>query len=135
MSDTTQHPGHGLVLVVDDDPDMRGLLDDFLAGAGYAVAQVPGAAEAVTFLEEHDVPCAILVDMRMPGIVGSSLLQYLRHEPRLTDVPVAVVSGSPQLAPAGYRVFSKPIDPDQLLSFVRDRCQRRAAPARDGNKP
>jgi hypothetical protein len=55
----------------------------------------------------------------MPGVVGQELLEYLRHDERLASLPVAIVSASPQLAPAGYPVFAKPLQLDALLEFVR----------------
>lgn len=54
----------------------------------------------------------------MPGILGGSLLEYVRDEPHLAEVRVAIVSASPHLAPVGYPVFPKPVNLDRLLEFL-----------------
>lgn len=93
------------MLGVDDDPDVRSLLSALLSKAGY---RVESGAEAILMLEEMDVPVALLVDLLMPGIVGQELIEYVRATPRLATIPVAIVSGSPELAPAGYRFLESP---------------------------
>jgi hypothetical protein len=49
-------------------------------------------------------------------------LDYLKSDDRLAIIPVAIVSGSPELAPKGYRVFRKPLDLRPLIEFVREGC-------------
>ncbi len=60
----------------------------------------------------------VLVDLRMPGIIGHSVLEYMRSEPGLAQIPVAIMTGSPELAPPGYPVFRKPLDVGALLGFA-----------------
>jgi CheY-like chemotaxis protein len=62
----------------------------------------------------------MIVDLLMPGVVGQELLEFVRDEPSLAQVRVAIVTGSPKLAPAGYTVFPKPLDVARLLAFLRD---------------
>lgn len=121
------------VLIVEDDPDIREALADLMCSEGYQVELASDGAEAITLLERGGLPCAVLVDLLMPGIVGQELLEYLRDDARLASVPVAIVSASPELAPDGYRVFRKPLDLDALLRFVRTQCQddARDVPAED----
>lgn len=107
------------MLVVDDDRDVRDLLCDLFARAGYDVDVAGNGAEAIDSLEQATPPAAILVDLLMPGIVGQELLEYVESAAHLVDVPVAIVSGSPHLAPDGYRVFGKPLQFGSLLEFVR----------------
>jgi CheY-like chemotaxis protein len=110
------------VLVVDDDPDIRSLLSGLLSKAGYHVEMACSGAEAILMLEQMPTPAALLVDLLMPGIVGQELLEYVRATPRLATIPVAIVSGSPELAPSGYRLFKKPVAFRELLAFVRQSC-------------
>ena len=110
------------VLIVEDDPEIRASLADLLRTEGYEIALATNGAEAIDCLEGAQRPCAVLVDLLMPGIVGQELLEYLRDDVRLASIPVAIVSGSPQLAPEGYRVFRKPLDPRPLLDFLREGC-------------
>jgi CheY-like chemotaxis protein len=112
------------VLVVEDDPDIQMILKERLATSGYDVQLASNGAEAIGILESGERPCAVLVDLLMPGIVGQELLEYLRDDDVLVAIPVAIVSGSPHLAPAGYKVFRKPLDIRPLLDFLREACAR-----------
>lgn len=113
------------VLVVDDDPDIRMLLCELFARAGYRVEVAMDGATAILFLEHNEPPSAIILDLLMPGIIGSSVLAYLASRPVLANVPVAIVSSSPHLAPQGYPLFKKPLQFAPLLEFVRTACDTR----------
>lgn|SRR5689334_5745401 len=110
------------ILVVEDDRELGTTLADVLRDQGFDVDLVVNGAEAIELLETSDLPCVVLVDLLMPGIVGQELLEYLRSDERFAAIPVAIVSGSPQLAPDGYRVFPKPLHLRPLLDFVRQGC-------------
>jgi CheY-like chemotaxis protein len=112
----------GRILIVEDDVDIQAALFDLLSGEGYEVDIVENGADAISMLEDGARPCVMLVDLLMPGIVGQELLEYVREDVRLAAIPVAIVSGSPQLAPDGYQVFRKPMDLKPLLDFVRGGC-------------
>lgn len=111
------------LLVVDDDPEIRMLLSDLFSREGYQVDVAHDGAAAITFLEHNARPAAIVLDLLMPGILGSSVLAYIGSKPDLEGIPVAIVSSSPQLAPDGYRFFQKPIKFRPLLEFVRSACE------------
>ena len=111
------------VLVVDDDPDIRMLLGELFVKAGFHVEVAVDGAAAILFLEHNAAPSAIVLDLLMPGIVGSSVLAYLSSQPGLSGVPVAIVSSSPHLAPDGYALFKKPLQFAPLLEFVRGACR------------
>lgn len=110
------------LLVVDDDPDIRMLLYELFVKAGFCVEMATDGAGAILFLEHNAAPDAIVLDLLMPGIVGTSVLAYLSSRPVLADVPVAIVSSSPHLAPEGYPLFKKPLQFAPLLEFVRSAC-------------
>ncbi len=112
----------GQVLVVEDDIAVQAALDELLSREGYDVVLADNGADAINLLEDGALPCVILVDLLMPGIVGHELLDYMKREPRVTDTPVAIITGSPYLAPGGYPIFTKPLDKDALLDFVAARC-------------
>jgi CheY-like chemotaxis protein len=117
-----QSMGVPTLLVVDDDPDIRMMLCELFAKEGFHVESANDGAAAITFLETHERPAAIVLDLLMPGIVGSSVLAYLSDRPAFADVPVAIVSSSPHLAPDGYPLFKKPLRFAPLLEFVRSAC-------------
>lgn len=125
-------PHEHQVLIVEDDPEVQVALTLLLERAGYEVLVAGNGAEAIEAIDPTAPPRAVLVDLLMPGIVGHELLEYLRGDPALAAVPVAIISGSPQLAPAGYRVFAKPLDAGALLAFVRT---PRSAPGDPDSRP
>lgn len=112
------------ILVVEDDAHLRVALDRLFSDNGYAVAVAANGVEAIQWLEHH-TPCAIVLDLLMPGIIGQELTEHLRSDARLASVPVAIISGRPELAPKGYRVFPKPVDQPALLAFMRENAGRR----------
>ncbi len=74
------------ILVVDDVPDMREILNHSLAGEGYRVATASSGDEALTRLEEHEFD-VIVSDIVMPGVGGLEILE----KSRLLDPRVAVI--------------------------------------------
>lgn len=86
---------------------------------GYDVGTASNGAEMIELLESSVRPTAIFVDLMMPGVLGTSVLEYLQSQPRLSDVPTAIVTGTPERAPPGYRVFTKPAHFDSLRDFVQ----------------
>jgi signal transduction histidine kinase/DNA-binding response OmpR family regulator len=81
----------GYILLVDDDPDLRVLLSQELAGAGYRVRAAAGGEAALAELE-RERPSAVLLDLNMPPPDGFDVLFRMRESERLRDVPVIVVT-------------------------------------------
>lgn len=73
-----QRASRGTVLVVDDDRDVRDSLCDILADAGYQAVCVGNGDEALAYLNRHDRPAAILLDLFMPVMSGWELTRRLR---------------------------------------------------------
>lgn len=79
------------VLVVDDEPQVRQLVTDVLALAGYEVVTAAGAAEAL-LLVAAVAPDVILLDIAMPGLDGLTALQELRGT--RPSVPIVMLTGN-----------------------------------------
>ena len=90
---TNDHPERTkpLVLVTDDDPDLRTLADMQLSPQGYDVIQASDGAECIALAAQH-LPDVILLDMMMPGMDGSEVLTELSNDPRTADIPVVFLS-------------------------------------------
>ena len=111
------------VLVVEDDPSVRGLLHTLLSAEGYEVATasdgLAGLVKAAT-----TSPALILLDLMMPDLGGLRVLEELRRDPALADTPVLVVTGKVEAVPAMRElvgddsVFVKPFGVAQLLERV-----------------
>jgi DNA-binding response OmpR family regulator len=113
------------VLVVEDDPSVRGLLQTLLLAEGYDVSTASdGLAGLVKANRER--PSLILLDLMMPDLGGARVLEELDREPGLADVPVIVVTGKLEAIPAMAdligedSVFAKPFSVAELLARVAD---------------
>ncbi len=111
------------VLVVEDDPSVRGLLQTLLSAEGYDVVTASdGLAGLVKATATH--PSLVLLDLMMPDLGGVRVLEELREDPELSDIPVIVVTGKVDAVP-GMRallgddsVFVKPFAVAELLNRV-----------------
>ena len=77
------------VLVIDDDPDALESCKDALAQNGFAVTTCAESTQAIPTLKKNTY-CAVLLDIRMPGIEGSDLLPLIKKI--CPDLPVVIVS-------------------------------------------
>jgi signal transduction histidine kinase len=90
MADWLERTAGARVLIADDNADMRTYLRDLLAGA-YSVEAVADGAQALEAARRNR-PDLILSDIMMPRLNGLELLQALRADERLRDVPVILLS-------------------------------------------
>ncbi|HEU4975755.1 MAG TPA: response regulator, partial [Baekduia sp.] len=115
-------PRHALqgrrVLVVDDEHDVARLIAARLAPYGVECDVALSGEQALALLREERFD-AVTVDILMPGMSGFELLRELRGDPRLSGLPVVVVSVfSGREALSGEWVVSKPIDADELADAL-----------------
>ena len=110
------------ILVVDDDNNLRWVIQTQLEQMGYAVAT---AADGVTALEamEKQPPALVLTDLKMPGMSGMELLERIRRD--YPEIPVLImtafgtIQSAVQAMRAGaYDYLTKPIDYDELAMSV-----------------
>lgn len=80
-----------VILVAEDDDDLRRILSRSLQKAGYHALEARDGAEALTVLDREHVDLVVL-DLKMPNIDGFTVIERLRSGPR--PIPVLVVSGS-----------------------------------------
>jgi CheY-like chemotaxis protein len=111
------HPPRS-ILVVEDDVEERELLGDYLRRNNFTVRCAPNGAEAIEMIEDGMTPNVILTDLIMPGVLGTSVVDYVRSDERLRDVTIAILTGSPNLAPKGCRVFTKPVKLAAVIEFI-----------------
>ncbi len=83
----------GPILIVDDDPAVRKLHHDVVAQGlpGYPIREAVDGPQALALMEE-DVPSLVLLDLMMPGMEGIDVLDQMRTDPRLRQVPVVILS-------------------------------------------
>jgi CheY-like chemotaxis protein len=123
------------VLIIDDEPDGCAAVAAYLTKAGHAARWVPNGREALDAIAEQ-VPDAILLDVRMPGMDGLAVLQVIRSYLRWTAVPIAILTAYPEdprlwhVAEHGVtRVFAKAkFNLDEVLQWVEQQAGRAQSP-------
>jgi len=123
---------NGHVLVVEDDDDIREVMQEALSAEGYSVDVARDGLDALGKLDSQVPPPLILLDMMMPRMDGESFLKALRGRPALADATVIVISGNAaarekarQLAASACLV--KPFELEELLSVIRRLTRSEAA--------
>jgi CheY-like chemotaxis protein len=122
------------VLVIDDDDDVREGLQSFLEAEGHATEGASNGREALSLLRDQPKPPSlILLDLMMPVMSGWEVLVELDVDPRLREIPVAIMSAHPSArGPATDRgtgpeqvgtmtrmLLPKPLDLSRLLAIAR----------------
>ena len=120
------------ILLVEDDPDIRELLDTLLKLAGFAPTVCSNAEFGLEQLREQPFDL-VLTDYALPNRTGGWLIQQAKAEGLLEATPVLVVTAHPNPPDVdGYEVICKPFDLDHLVTRVRQRLdgggRRRPAP-------
>ncbi len=82
----------GSLLVVDDDEQNREMLARYLKRQGHTVAVAADGHEALGIIKTNSIDL-VLLDILMPGVDGYQVLEYLKSDPFLRDIPVIMVSG------------------------------------------
>jgi twitching motility two-component system response regulator PilG len=127
------------VLVIDDSPTVRKILETCLRRAGYEVTSFPDGVTALHWLLTPSVrlPNLLLLDIEMPGMDGYAVAQYLKARPQYRHIPIVMLSGrrgvldrlKGRLAGAEH-YLTKPFRTQTLLETV----QEHLAPASFGDE-
>lgn len=83
------------LLVVDDDPRIRGLLTESLSALGYTTSQASNGREALELVYDHEYDC-VITDIRMPEVDGLTLLQSLKTQKPTLPVIMITAFAIPQ---------------------------------------
>ena len=119
-TETNQRPR---ILIVDDDPGQRSLLDSFLRSQGFETVVADSGERALAILRDEKVRMMIS-DVRMPGLSGLETLRRARQEH--STLPVLLVTAYADIREAvgamrdgAVNYLAKPIDLDELLASVQ----------------
>ncbi len=82
----------GLVLIVDDDPEVRDLVRSAVEGVGLKTAEAVNGRVALDWLDHNALPSLILLDLMMPEMDGFAFLEKIRDDEELREVPVVVLT-------------------------------------------
>jgi len=119
----TAHAEGGTVLVVDDDPDVRGVLTDAFESEGFRVMTAANGMQALHRARDA-APDVVVLDLSMPMMSGEAFLYAWRAGAETHSVPVVAISAAyPGLQPEDLGVeafFPKPFEIDLLMRHVKD---------------
>jgi CheY-like chemotaxis protein len=122
-----------LVLVVDDDRDIRDSLKELLADAGYDVVAAENGKAALEVLRAGCRPSVILLDLMMPVMDGMAFRHEQLGDPSLVTIPVVLITAAGRPATDALRavtVLHKPLRMRQVLAAVDEHCKARNQPSR-----
>jgi CheY-like chemotaxis protein len=115
----------GKVFVIDDDDDLRESLSEALEDEHFLVLPGRNGHEALSRMRGVLPPRVAVVDLAMPDMNGWQLVETMKSDPKLAEIPVIILSGSGNVdVPGAERVFAKPVELDDLLDAVRECCQK-----------
>ncbi len=126
-----------LVLVVDDEPDIREIIRFYLEEAGYRVIEADRGEQALALAQEHQ-PDLITLDIMMPGMDGLEASKRLKENPLTRNIPIMILSivADKSRCLQGIAGFlTKPFEREELLSAVSDILARTMPATRRGGAP
>ncbi len=119
------------ILVVDDDPRNRRLLEEYLIAAGYEVRLAPDGRTALALASERP-PDLVLLDVMMPDLSGLEVCRQLKNDPRTRLCQVVLVTaldGTPQrvegLDTGADDYIAKPVRREEFMAKVRSMLRAR----------
>jgi CheY-like chemotaxis protein len=105
------------LMIVDDDPEVRIIVAEFLRDIGYEVIQAPGGAEALNLLEHNPDLRMIITDIRMPDMSGIELADLATR--RQSDLKIILISGYFVSQQVQRRFLRKPFRMRDLAAAVK----------------
>ena len=114
------------LLIVDDEPHVRHMLDYKLVRAGFSVITASNGVDALRLAREQR-PDLVVTDLQMPGGDGLSLCQKLHEQPDTAAIPVIMLTARGYKVPPSElgrtnikSLVAKPFSPRELLAQVQE---------------
>ena len=127
-----EHSLRHTVLVVDDEPAIRGVLCEFLRECGFNSLSAENADQAIILIAGGSAVDLVFSDVRMPGSMdGCGLARWIQqHKPELPVILATGDLGKANTAAglSGVETFAKPYDFDAAVKKIRGTIARRGAP-------
>ncbi|MEJ7597558.1 MAG: response regulator [Kofleriaceae bacterium] len=113
------------ILLVEDNPGDVDLILDALKNPLYAITVASDGIEAMRLVRSHEKPTLILLDLNLPKKDGRQVLQEIKADPELMQIPVVILSSSDASRDLdqAYRLhancyLTKPVDLDAFLEVI-----------------
>ena len=114
------------IFIVDDDDDIRLIIEYMLEREGYQVTSAKDGKEAMLLIEQIEVPDLALFDIMMPYADGFELLDYVRKNDQWSGTPIIMLTAKNQesdivraLDNGANDYMVKPFKPNELLARIR----------------
>jgi DNA-binding response OmpR family regulator len=122
------------ILIVDDEPDVRAVLEEYFVAHGYAAVCAESASAARLLVAKHPIDLA-LVDIHMPGEDGLSLARHLRERYAKLAIVMLTSAGTVVDRIVGLEMgaddyIPKPFDPRELVARVKSVLRRTSSAGR-----
>lgn len=118
-----------MVLVVDDEASVRSLISSSLRDHGYRITEAADGVDALRLAKEL-LPAAVVLDIELPALDGTTVMQALRSDAETSQLPIIGMSGH-DIDPADERSFTcflqKPFSPSDVVFVLAQ-----VAPVRAG---
>ena len=110
-----------MILLVEDDEDVREMLEFALTDRGFTVEVVKNGADALAAVARHR-PCLVILDLHMPVMTGWELMAQMKQR-GYGDVPVCVTSALESRVPIeAIATLAKPFDTRELVRISASFC-------------
>ncbi len=114
------------ILIVDDQPDLAGLMADLLADAGFETRTAENGLEALAEVQSNP-PELLLLDVNMPELDGFEVATMLKSDPATATIPIIMLSANEGrgsrligLESGAEDYLSKPVDGAELIAKIRN---------------
>jgi CheY-like chemotaxis protein len=116
-----ERKGAAVILVVDDESQIRTLVRVLVEQAGYSVMEASNAEDALRIVQEHSGPQLLLTDIVMPGMNGLALAARAHHlRPALPVIFMTGFANEYQAQLSGSVCLRKPFKPAELITAIQD---------------
>ena len=130
-----------LILIAEDDADIRDMLSFTLESAGYRTVAAKDGHTAARILTVAK-PVGLITDVRMPAMNGMELCRLARHNPDIRDTAIVMISANAHaydvdagLGAGADRYLPKPLSPRRLLTELHGLITDRLPSHRPGGTP
>ena len=112
-----------IVLIVDDDAELRRIYRQTLERSGYHVREAQDGVEAMEMLNT-DIPALIILDMMMPRMSGSTVLKLLSENEKFANVRLVLITAYPHFRDTALnfnvdQFLAKPVRPSDVVNAVK----------------
>jgi CheY-like chemotaxis protein len=89
---TQSNADQNKILAIEDDPEVLALYKSYLQKRGYHVLSATGASEGMSLLQRNPDTRLILLDLNLPDMSGTDILERVKSDPELKKTPVVVLT-------------------------------------------